>query len=491
MAKPFDPASIDPNIFRAYDIRGIFGQTLSEACAEKIGQAIASEACARHISTLAVGYDGRLSGPALNDALIRGIITAGINVVSIGMVPTPGLYFATVLLGTGSGIMITGSHNPTDYNGFKIMLGGETLADEAIQQLHRRIVSDDLHSDPVPGHIRQQDVQPDYIARIAEQRTLDTQNTPLKVVIDCGNGVAGPWVLALTKHLGCEVIPLFCDVDGNFPNHHPDPEHAENLQDLIRTVKETGADIGLAFDGDGDRLGVVDNHGHIRNTDELLCLFALEVLQQHPGSEVVHDVKCSLNLRRLIENNGGKATMWRCGHSMIKGRMKQTGAAFGGEFTGHLFFAEDWYGFDDALYTAVRVLEMLIRAKNNQQDAAALFDAPLAGYPACIATPMIHISSTEDTKFKIISQLQQLDFNDARVSTIDGLRVEFSDGWFGIRASNTSPNLTLRAEADTAEALQRIYTTIYSHLTQLAPELQVPQEWLKTGTNQETDHAFN
>lgn len=490
MPLPLDTPGIDPNIFRAYDIRGIFGQTLSEACAEKIGQAIASEARERHIATLAVGYDGRLSSPALNNALIKGITKTGVNVVSIGMVPTPGLYFATVLFGTGSGIMITGSHNPTDYNGFKVMLGGETLADAAIQQLHQRILNEDLHADPLPGNIRHQDVQADYIARISEQRTLDTKNTPLKVVIDCGNGVAGPWVLALMEYMGCEVIPLFCDVDGNFPNHHPDPEHADNLQDLIRSVTESGADIGLAFDGDGDRLGVVDNLGQIRNTDELLCLFALEILKQHPGGEVVHDVKCSLNLRRLVENNGGIATMWRCGHSMIKGRMKKTGAAFGGEFTGHLFFAEDWYGFDDGLYTAVRLLELLIQAKNQQQTASNLFDAPLADYPASIATPMIHISSTEDSKFEIIRQLQQLEFNHARVSTIDGLRVEFTDGWFGIRASNTSPTLTLRVEADSATALQRIYATIYSHIQQLAPELQLSEEWLKTRTNQETDHAF-
>ncbi|MEH6577464.1 MAG: phosphomannomutase/phosphoglucomutase [Amphritea sp.] len=459
-------------IFRAYDIRGIYNQTLNAHWSKLIGLAIGSEAITRGQATLTVAYDGRLSSVELSNALIEGILACGVNVINIGLAPTPVLYFSTYHLHTGSGVMVTGSHNPTDYNGFKIMLGGHTLAGEEITALHQRIRNQELTTSTC-GKLTHEDIKEAYLARITEAHAF---NKPLKVVVDCGNGVAGPWITELLPRLGCEIIPLYCDIDGTFPNHHPDPEKAENLQDLITAVRNSDADIGLAFDGDGDRIGVVSNTGQIIDADQLLCLFAEDLLARHPGAEIVHDVKCSLTLRRLIQQAGGIATMWKSGHSMIKNRMRETQALFGGEFSGHIFFADQWYGFDDGLYSAVRLLELMTNA---ELTAEQIFN----GYPTLCATPMYYLEVTEAEKFKLIEQLQQLPFPGANIYTIDGLRIEYPDGWAGIRASNTTPMLTLRFEADCLAALHRIHDEFSKQLKLAAIDLQIPELAVTNDTN--------
>ncbi|BBB25406.1 phosphomannomutase/phosphoglucomutase [Amphritea japonica] len=455
--------SINPAIFRAYDIRGTYPLNLNNETAKLIGQAIGSEALNRQQSTICVGYDGRLSSPVLSDALIAGLLQSGVSVIDLGMVPTPVLYFATHALDTGSGVMITGSHNPADYNGCKIMLGGHTLSGDEITGLYHRITSGDLAEGT--GTLTQQDIKVLYHDRVLKNHILQRS---LKVVVDCGNGIPGPWITPLLKAFGCQVIPLYCDVDGHFPNHHPDPEKAENLVDLITEVQQSGADIGLALDGDGDRLVVVDNQGKVITPDQLICLFAQDLLQRHPGSKIVYDVKCSITLPRLIDQLGGQSDMWCCGHSMIKNRMQQTKAMFGGEFSGHLFFAEQWYGFDDGLYAAVRLLELLGRT---DLTVAELFH-PFAPLPS---TPMIHIPVTDESKFEIIEQFREFDFAPANVYSIDGLRVEYPDGWFGLRPSNTTPMLTLRVEALTSSALVRISALLEEKLKSIIPDLQIPE----------------
>ncbi|WP_428033104.1 phosphomannomutase/phosphoglucomutase [Amphritea sp.] len=464
-------SDLNPTIFRAYDIRGIYPQSLNTAATVLIGQAIGSEALARHQQSICVGYDGRLSSPELCRALITGLQQSGIDVIDLGMLPTPALYFATHALNTGSGVMVTGSHNPAEYNGFKIMLAGHTLSGDEITALYQRIVSGQLNEGS--GTLQKQDITPIYLQRILTDQKL---NRPLKVAVDCGNGVPGPWIVRLLERFGCEVLPLYCDVDGSFPNHHPDPEKAENLVDLINKVGESAADIGLALDGDGDRLAVVSNSGEIITADQLICLFSQDLLLRHPGAEIVYDVKCSLNLPLLINKLGGKGDMWRCGHSMIKNRMRQTGALFGGEFSGHLFFAERWYGFDDGLYAAIRLLQLL---SNSDKTADQLFSQ----FPPLPSTPMINIAVSDEDKFRIIAQFSQLDFFPARVCNVDGLRVEYSDGWFGIRPSNTTPMLTLRIEALTVAALQRISQLLQQKLQQVMPGLQIPELAVTNYTN--------
>lgn len=454
---------LNPTIFRAYDIRGIYPQSLNAVTTTLIGQAIGSEALARHQQSICVGYDGRLSSPELSSALIDGLRQSGVDVIDLGMVPTPALYFATHALSTGSGVMVTGSHNPAEYNGFKIMLGGHTLSGDEITGIYQRIANRQLAEGN--GTLCSEDISTTYLDRILADRQL---SRPLKAVIDCGNGVPGPWIVRLLEQFGCEVIPLYCDIDGTFPNHHPDPEKAENLIDLISKVRESAADIGLALDGDGDRLVVISNSGSIITADQLICLFSQDLLLRHPGAEIVYDVKCSLNLPLLIDKLGGKGDMWRCGHSMIKNRMRQTGALFGGEFSGHLFFAEQWYGFDDGLYAAVRLLQLL---SNSDKTADELFSQ----FPPLPSTPIINIAISDDDKFRIIEQFSQLDFFPARVCNVDGLRVEYSDGWFGIRPSNTTPMLTLRIEALTVAALQKISQLLQLKLQQVIPDLQIPE----------------
>jgi phosphomannomutase/phosphoglucomutase len=461
MAPQGPSADMDPSIFRAYDIRGIVGKNLTDKMVYAIGRAIGSEAQNRGQGSLAVGCDGRNSSDELRSAVIRGLMDTGCKVYDVGLVPTPALYFATYALDTQSGVMVTGSHNPPEYNGLKIVLGEETLAGQAIQGLRRRILSNDLIEGT--GSVERLDILDHYVDRIASDIALAE---PLKVVADCGNGVAGLVAPRLIEALGCEVVPLYCDVDGNFPNHHPDPMVPENLEDLIATVEREKADIGVAFDGDGDRLGVVTNAGNIVWPDKLLMLFARDIVGRNPGADVVYDVKCSRHLNAIISEYGGRPIMWQTGHSHIKAKLKETGALLGGEFSGHICFAERWYGFDDALYSAARLLEILGAEATSAQE---IFDS----FPQSLATPEIKLDVTEDTKFDIIERLKdQADFGEGTVTTIDGIRVDYADGWGLVRASNTSPSLTLRFEADTQEALTRIQEVFRSRLVELDPSLK-------------------
>lgn len=452
--------TVEPEIFRAYDIRGIVGQTLSRDVVEVIGRAIGSEAASLGITDLCIGYDGRHSSPELSEALGRGIMATGCNVIYLGAIPTPVLYFATHHLQTGSGVMVTGSHNPADYNGLKIMLGGETLSGDAIQKLYQRIQNADFTSGQ--GSQSRDDVRRAYLDRIVGDIAVAA---PLKVVLDAGNGIAGELGPMLVEELGCDVTPLYCDIDGNFPNHHPDPGKPDNLRDLIARVQETGADIGLAFDGDGDRLGVVTNTGKIIWPDRLMMLFARDVVSRNPGADVLYDVKCSRRLAGVISEAGGRPIMWKTGHSLMKAKMKETGALLAGEMSGHIFFGERWYGFDDGLYSAARLLEIL-----GIEDRHA--DEVFEDFPEDISTPELNVEVTEKEKFAIIEQLgEQAEFGDGSISTIDGIRVDYADGWGLCRASNTTPVLVLRFEAENEAALERIKTVFREQLQKVAPDL--------------------
>jgi phosphomannomutase/phosphoglucomutase len=437
---------IPASIFRAYDIRGIYNETLTDAWAYEIGRAIGSEVQAQGQTAIAIGRDGRLSGPALLQALSEGVQSTGCAVVNVGLVPTPVLYFATHHIeGLNSGVMLTGSHNPGNYNGFKIVIDGVTLSGERIQALHRRIV--DQRFAEGQGEYREQDVLVDYQAAFLSAHSLAR---PMKVVVDCGNGITGLQAPQVLEALGCEVVPLFTDVDGTFPNHHPDPGDLNNLQDLIASVKAEKADLGLAFDGDGDRVGVVTPAGEVVYPDILLMALAEDMVSRHPGAKVIFDVKCTGALFDVIRQAGGEPEMWQTGHSLIKARMKQTGALLAGEMSGHIFFAEDWYGFDDALVAGARLLGIVSRFDG---DADALF----ARYPSLCTTPEINIDVTDDNKFAIVKYLQEhAPFGDGERCVIDGIRMDYTDGWGLCRASNTSPKLVLRFEADNDEALGRI-----------------------------------
>ncbi|MDH2432579.1 phosphomannomutase/phosphoglucomutase [Pokkaliibacter sp. MBI-7] len=457
-------AAVDPSIFRAYDVRGVVGSTLNESIVYQIGLAIGSEATARGQKTVVVGRDGRLSGPSLSTALMDGLRAAGQDVVDVGMVPTPTLYFATYHLGFPSGVMVTGSHNPADYNGFKIVLAGETLSGEQITDLYRRIAEKDFSQGE--GSYRAVSIDDDYVNRITGDVKLAK---PMKVVVDCGNGVTGELGPRLAKALGCEIIPLFTEIDGNFPNHHPDPGKLKNLQDCIKAVKEHGADLGLAFDGDGDRVGVITNAGHVVFPDRLMMLFAQDVCGRNPDAQIIYDVKCSRLLAPAISKAGGKPMMWKTGHSLIKAKMKESGALLAGEMSGHIFFKERWYGFDDGLYSACRLLEIL---SNADCDADTLFKR----FPEDVSTPEINIEVTDAGKFTIVEALQKLDFPGGDKSTIDGVRVDFPDGWGLIRASNTTPVLVLRFEAETTEALERIRSLFQARLNEVDSSLVIPHE---------------
>ncbi|MGK0393977.1 MAG: phosphomannomutase/phosphoglucomutase [Alcanivorax borkumensis] len=437
---------IPASIFRAYDIRGIYNETLTDAWAYEIGRAIGSEVQAQGQTAIAIGRDGRLSGPALLQALSEGVQSTGCTVVNVGLVPTPVLYFATHHIeGLNSGVMLTGSHNPGNYNGFKIVIDGVTLSGERIQALHRRIV--DQRFAEGQGEYREQDVLVDYQAAFLSAHSLAR---PMKVVVDCGNGITGLQAPQVLEALGCEVVPLFTDVDGTFPNHHPDPGDLNNLQDLIASVKAEKADLGLAFDGDGDRVGVITPAGEVVYPDILLMALAEDMVSRHPGAKVIFDVKCTGALFDVIRQAGGEPEMWQTGHSLIKARMKQTGALLAGEMSGHIFFAEDWYGFDDALVAGARLLGIVSRFDG---DADALF----ARYPSLCTTPEINIDVTDDNKFAIVKYLQEhAPFGDGERCVIDGIRMDYTDGWGLCRASNTSPKLVLRFEADNDEALGRI-----------------------------------
>jgi len=457
---PLPDVDVSETIFRAYDIRGIVGETLSADTVRVIGRAIGSEGIDRGVKTICIGFDGRHSSPELADALGSGIMAAGCDVINLGAIPTPVLYFATHELGTGSGVMVTGSHNPANYNGLKIMLGGETLSGEAIQRLLQRIQTGDFVSGR--GSQSSQDVRRAYLDRIVGDIAVAA---PLKVVLDAGNGIAGELAPILVEELGCEVVPLYCEVDGDFPNHHPDPGKPENLKDLIAAVKSEKADLGLAFDGDGDRLGVVTNTGKIIWPDRLMMLFARDVVSRNPGADVLYDVKCSRRLAGVISEAGGRPIMWKTGHSLMKAKMKETGALLAGEMSGHIFFGERWFGFDDGLYAAARLLEIL---GIEDRDSGEVFEE----FPEDVSTPELNVEVTEQTKFGIIERLgQKGDFGDGSISTIDGIRVEFSDGWGLCRASNTTPMLVLRFEAESDEALERIKSVFREQLGKAAPDL--------------------
>jgi phosphomannomutase/phosphoglucomutase len=460
---PKEDGDIAASIFKAYDIRGLVGKTLTSKVVYDIGRAIGSEANAQGRQSIVVGRDGRLSGAELVQALIEGLRATGRNVIDIGLVPTPILYFATHYLNTGSGVMLTGSHNPPDYNGMKIMVGGETLALEAIQALRHRIEAKDYTLGA--GDLQMLDVGPAYLQRVTSDVKLAR---PLKVVVDCGNGAAGEIAPRLLRALGSEVVELYCEIDGRFPHHHPDPSQLENLKDLIRKVKEEEADLGLAFDGDGDRLGVIDSGGRVIWPDRQLMLYAMDVLSRHPRASILYDIKCSRHLDQIITQHGGSPMMYKTGHSLIKAKMKETGALLAGEMSGHIFFKERWFGFDDALYTGARLLEILAA---HTQSSEEIF----ASLPDAVSTPELRIEMAEGEHFRFMERLlNQAEFPDAVMTSIDGLRVDFEDGWGLVRPSNTTPCLILRFEANDVPALERIKNSFKRLMLKTDSNLTLP-----------------
>ena len=454
---------VPSEIFKAYDIRGIVDRTLTSPICQLIGRAIGTRARELGQSRVAIGRDGRLSGPELSRALALGLQQSGIDVIDVGRVATPMLYFATYHLQTGSGVMITGSHNPPEYNGLKMMVAGETLAGDAIQSLRQRIESGSLATGE--GSYREAEIAEAYFQRITADVKL---KRPMKIVVDCGNGVPGAYAPELYRRLGCSVSELYCEVDGSFPNHHPDPSQPENLHDLIEALGGGESELGLAFDGDGDRLGVVTKAGKIIYPDRQLMLFAADVLSRNPGGEVIFDVKCTRNLFPWIRNHAGVPTLWKTGHSLIKGKMKETGALLAGEMSGHVFYKERWYGFDDGMYAGARLLEILSR----QRDIGAAF----ARLPDSVNTPELQIRLREGENYALIAQMQKsATFQGAReIIRIDGLRVEYPDGFGLARSSNTTPVIVLRFEGDNPEALRRIQEDFRRVLSAAAPEAVLP-----------------
>ncbi|MGF6871654.1 phosphomannomutase/phosphoglucomutase [Paraburkholderia sp. MM5477-R1] len=444
---------ISKSIFKAYDIRGVIGKTLDADAAHSIGRAFGSEVRAQGGDAVVVARDGRLSGPELIGALSDGLRAAGVDVVNVGMVPTPVGYFAaSVPLKLAGGerrvdscIVVTGSHNPPDYNGFKMVLRGAAIYGEQILALHQRIVDENFADGS--GSYAEYDIADAYLERIASDVKLAR---PIKIVVDTGNGVAGELAPKLFRKLGCELVELFTEVDGNFPNHHPDPAHPENLEDVIRALKETDAEIGFAFDGDGDRLGVVTKDGQIIYPDRQLMLFAEEVLSRNKGAQIIYDVKCTRNLAKWVKDKGGEPLMWKTGHSLVKAKLRETGAPLAGEMSGHVFFKDRWYGFDDGLYTGARLLEILTRVA----DPSKLLNS----LPNSHSTPELQLKLEEGENFELIARMQQnAKFTGAdNVVKIDGLRVEYPDGFGLARSSNTTPVVVMRFEADNDAALKRI-----------------------------------
>jgi phosphomannomutase/phosphoglucomutase len=450
-------------IFKAYDIRGIVDQTLTVDTVTQIGRALGSIALEAGVDSMVIGRDGRLSGPKFAEALADGILASGVNVIDIGQVPTPVLYFATYELGTGSGVEITGSHNPPEYNGLKMMIDGVTLSGDQIQSVKQRILGRNFHTGQ--GKLTRVDMLDKYCQRITSDLTLER---PMKVVIDCGNGVAGAIATEVFKGIGCEVFELFCEVDGTFPNHHPDPSQAENLVDLIKAVHDTDSEFGMAFDGDGDRLGIVTREGDIIWPDRQMILFARDVLSRNPGAEIIFDVKCTRTLPAAIEAAGGKATMWKTGHSFIKSKLKESGAALAGEMSGHIFFKERWYGFDDGIYAGARLCELL---SHMDQTPSEVF----AALPDTINTPELRLKFTEGEHYKFIEKLQQVaEFDNGTVHTMDGLRVDFDSGFGLVRASNTTPMLIMRFEADDEVTLKEIQEQFRAVLLKTDPTVELP-----------------
>ena len=461
---------VQASAFKAYDIRGIVGQALTEAFAEHLGRAFGSEARAAGERAVVVGRDGRVSGPMLSAALIRGLASTGLDVVDLGAVTTPMLYYVAATrgkFGCSSGIQVTGSHNPKDYNGFKIVLAGAAIHGPAIQRLRERIEAEDYTS-AAGGRVARMDIGPEYRHRITSDCR---QARPMKIVVDSGNGIPGASAPGILKAMGNEVIDLYSAVDGDFPNHHPDPSKPENLADLIKVVHATGAELGLAFDGDGDRLGVVTRGGHIIYPDRQIMLFARDILSRHRGATIIFDVKCSQRVPVAIREAGGVPLLWKTGHSLVKAKLKETGAPFAGEMSGHLFFGERWYGFDDAMYTAGRLLEILSR----HDDPSAVLDA----LPTSHSTPELNVPCAEGEHHQIVAELLarvadgRLAFAGGEVGTIDGLRVDFADGFGLIRGSNTTPVLVLRFEGHTEAALHRIEAQMMAALRAVKPDAAV------------------
>ena len=457
----------DLSIFKAYDIRGIVGKTLTEDVVRDIGRVLGTMGKEKGVPSICVGRDGRLSGPSLSKALMEGITSVGMPVMDIGMVPTPVLYFATKHFGNGSGDAVTGSHNPPDYNGLKMMLAGLTLFGEEIQSIGARVNAQDWVLADTPAEISVVDALTPYLDKVTNDVKLAR---PMKVVVDAGNGVAGPVSVKLLRALGCEVVELYTDVDGTFPNHHPDPSKLENLADLKASLMTGDAEVGLAFDGDGDRLGVVTRSGQVIFPDRQMMLFAADILAKHPGAQIVYDVKCTRRLIPWVKEHGGVPVISCTGHSLVKAKLRETGALFAGEMSGHLFFNDGrWPGFDDGVYAGVRLLEILSREAN----PSAVLDA----LPTAFNTPELQIPVPDGSNKAIVERLQKgLRFPDATdVITIDGVRAEFADGFALVRASNTTPVLVLRFEGDTPEALERIQTTFMASLCALEPGLMQPK----------------
>ena len=455
---------LSPAIFKAYDIRGIVPSTINDKVARGLGRAFGAAARAEGQTTVAVGRDGRLSGAALANALMLGLAEAGMEVIDIGLCTTPMLYFAASTL-CKSGIQVTGSHNPKDYNGFKMVLNGRAIFGEEIQQLRRAMEEDRWEIVP-GGSMGQANLLPAYRERIVADIQLAR---PMKIVVDSGNGIAGASAPDIFRAIGCEVIELFSEVDGNFPNHHPDPSKPENLRDLIAALQASDADLGLAFDGDGDRLGIVTKDGQNIFPDRQMMLFAQDVLSRVPGGTILFDVKCTQRLAPAIEAAGGQPLMYKTGHSLIKAKMKEVGSPLGGEMSGHIFFQERWFGFDDGTYAGCRLLEILSR----HADPSAV----LNGLPGSFSTPELNVQCAEGEPHRLTAELQALAAETfsapAQINTIDGLRVDWPDGFGLIRASNTTPVLVLRFEGHTPEALHRIEAAMLALLQRVKPGAQV------------------
>jgi len=453
------------SVFKAYDIRGVVGDTIDEIFAEHLGRAFGSEAIAAGERAVAVGRDGRLSGPGLTAALARGLASTGLDVVDLGPVTTPMLYYVAATRGQhgcNSGIQVTGSHNPKDYNGFKMVLAGRAIYGDDIQKLRQRIEAEDYVR--APGRQASMDIFEEYKARIVGDCKLKRR---MKIVVDSGNGIPGASAPAILRALGCDVQELYSEVDGDFPNHHPDPSKPENLADLIRTVQTTDAEIGLAFDGDGDRLGVVTKDGSIIYPDRQLMLFATDILKRNKGATIIYDVKCTQRLAPLIRAAGGVPMMWKTGHSLVKAKLKETGAPIAGEMSGHIFFSERWYGFDDATYTAARLLEILSRSK----DPSAVLNA----LPTSFNTPELNVPCKEGEPREVVQRLlDTAEFPGANeIITIDGLRAEYDDGFGLVRSSNTTPVLVLRFEGHTDAALHRIEKAFMEALRVVKPDARI------------------
>ena len=453
-------ADFPAHIFRAYDIRGIVPDELNDSLVTRIGGAIGTLAGKTGQQALIVGSDGRNSSPSVKSLLVKGLLDSGRDVIDIGTVPTPLVYFATHTLDSKSSVMVTGSHNPAEYNGFKITINGSPLAGEDLVQLRDQVAKRKFSTGS--GRLLKQDIAEDYIEAIVGDIAVAS---PLKIVVDAGNGVAGAIAPQLLAELGCEVVPMYCEVDGNFPNHHPDPSVEENLKDLQARVLKEGADIGIAYDGDGDRLAVISAQGEIVRTDKLLMLFAQDVLSRNPGADVIFDIKCSRHLTQLVSRYSGRPILWKTGHAFMRQKIIETGALLGGEFSGHIYFGERWFGFDDALYASARLVEILSAADT---DLVSL----LGDFPETISTPEIHIPVSDQRKFELMARLaSQGDFSPGKVNNLDGIRVDYNDGWGLLRASNTVPALTARFEAHDADAMERIMQQFREQLALVEPDM--------------------